>query len=214
MVHSANMQISDIVNSLNPLNRRSSIKIPYGKHSYGHQPKILGEKPWVTYFAKGSSVGNYCSIAPGLKFSFRGKHDYHQVTTYPFVAFQEWGQNNAQYRNGKIDQAKIRSYPIIIENDVWIASNVTIKQGVHVGNGAVIGMESVVTKDVPPYGIVGGNPAQMVKYRFTPKQIEELLEIAWWNWDDATVKKFLPLLLAHDIDGFIEKAKEFLKTKK
>jgi virginiamycin A acetyltransferase len=185
-----------------------STKIPFGKHTYGPQPQILGAKPWVTYFAKGSSIGSYCSIGQDLKFSFRGKHDYHQVSTFPFVAYPQWGQNNAQYKNGKIDEATIHSYPIVIDNDVWIAANVTIKQGVHVGNGAVIGMESVVTKNVPPYAIVGGNPAQIIKYRFTQKQIEDLLAIAWWNWDDEKVKQFLPLILSHDIDKFIENAKK------
>ena len=73
---------------------------------------------------------------------------------------------------------------IIIENDVWIGAKSTIMSGVKIGNGAVIGATATVTKDVPPYAIVVGNPGKIVKYRFTEKQIELLLKISWWNWDE------------------------------
>jgi len=213
------MRLNGILNRITPLSQdkksKPIIRIPYGKHSYGPHPEILGAMPFVLHFSKGSRIGKYCSIAHGLKFSFRGKHDYTLVTTYPFVAFYEkWKQNNRIYKNGKIDESKICPEPIIIENDVWIASNVIIKQGVRVGNGAVVAMESLVTKDVPPYAIVGGNPAKIIKYRFSQKQINELLKIAWWDWDDATVKKFLPLLLSNDIDLFIETAKKYKEKKR
>ena len=191
------------------------IRIPYGKHSYGPQPKIVGVMPNALYASKGSRIGKYCSIANGVKFSFYGKHDYNLVTTYAFVAFYDkWKQNHGLYKNGTADVSKISPSPIIIENDVWIASDVTIKKGVRVGSGAVIAMESLVTKDVPPYAIVGGNPAKIMKYRFNQKQIKELLEIAWWDWDDATVKKFLPLLLSNNINLFIEKAKQHNQKRK
>jgi hypothetical protein len=91
---------------------------------------------------------------------------------------------------------------------VWIAANVTVKEGITIGNGAVVAMESLVTKDVPPYAVVGGCPARIIKYRFSPKQIEELLEIAWWNWTDEEILDFVPLLMSDDIDAFIVAAKE------
>jgi tetrahydrodipicolinate N-succinyltransferase len=100
--------------------------------------------------------------------------------------------------------------PIIIGNDVWIAADVKIKQGVKIGDGAVLATQSFVTKDVPPYAVVGGNPAKIIKYRFTEEQIKDLLEIKWWNWDDEEIKKVVPLLVSDNIDEFIKIAKNNL----
>jgi tetrahydrodipicolinate N-succinyltransferase len=108
---------------------------------------------------------------------------------------------------GKPDENRIQAKPIIIENDVWVASNVLIKEGVRVGNGAVIAMGSLVTKDVPPYALVGGNPAKVIKFRFTEKQIDELQDLAWWNWPDNEIKKIVPMLLSEDADALIRYAK-------
>lgn len=120
--------------------------------------KCLG----LSIFARGSRIGKFCSIGAGLKFVFLGKHNYSLVTTYPFVAFfDKWKFNTSFYpffKDGEIDVEKIPANPIIIENDVWTCNNVLIKQGVTVGSGAVIAMESVVVEDVPPYAVVGGTP--------------------------------------------------------
>ena len=101
---------------------------------------------------------------------------------------------------------RIEPKPIIIENDVWIATNVIIKEGVRVGNGAVIAMGSLVTKDIPPYALVGGNPARIIKFRFAKEKIEQLLQIAWWNWSDENIMRLVPLLLSEDTDAFIRAA--------
>lgn len=192
---------------------KPKILIPYGKHSYGSQPLLLGRMPWLLKKVQGSRVGNFCSISPGLRFSFLGKHEYRWVTTYPFYAlYEKWKFDLPPiWRGGTIDVAQIEPTPIIIENDVWIASNVTIKEGVRVGNGAVVAMGSLVTKDVPPYAIVGGNPAKVIKFRFSEKQIEDLLKIAWWDWSDEEISKMVPLLLSDNIDAFIREAKSRLK---
>lgn len=197
------------------LGRKSSLEttpkiiIPYGRHSYGPQPELLGFMPYLLAKARGSKVGNFCSISPGLRFSFLGKHRYDYASTYPFYVFYEtWKFDNSNWHEGKIDETKIEAKPIIIENDVWIASNVTIKEGVRICNGAVIAMESLVTKDIPPYALVGGNPAKIIKYRFNIEQISELQKIAWWNWKDAEIKKIIPLLRSANIDSFITNAKK------
>ena len=165
--------------------------------------------PWLLKKAKGSRIGNFCSISHGLRFSFLGKHNYEWVTTYPFYNFYEkWNfEIPPLWSKGIPDMTKIEPEPIIVENDVWIAANVTIKENVRVGNGAVVAMGSLVTKDVPPYALVGGNPAKVIKFRFNEKQIEELLKIAWWNWSDEEVAKVLPLLLSDEINAFIKLAK-------
>ena len=79
--------------------------------------------------------------------------------------------------------------PAVIGNDVWIGSNSTILGGVRIGDGAVIGAGAVVTKDVPPYAVVGGVPAKIIKYRFSPEKIEKLLQDKWWEWDDSAIKQ-------------------------
>jgi virginiamycin A acetyltransferase len=191
------------------------IIIPYGRHSYGPRPKLVGvggakEREVTLRKSAGSRIGNFCSISSGLRFTFLDKHNYHWGSTYPFYAFYDAWKYDVppNYIKGEFDVSTFEANPIIIENDVWIASNVTVKEGVTIGNGAVVAMESLVTKDVPPYAVVGGCPAKIIKYRFEPEQIEELLKIAWWNWTDEKIRQFVPLLMSEDIDAFIRAAKE------
>ena len=169
--------------------------IPRGKHTYGPAEKILGRPSIVA----GSTIGKFCSIADNLQIIAKGSHMIDWVTTFPFRV--KWGMNVPLH-------ALPPTSPIIIGNDVWIASNVKIKQGVTIGDGAVLATECFVTKDVPPYAVVGGNPAKIIKYRFTEEQIKDLLEIKWWDWPDNEIKKIVPLMLSSDIDHFIKIAKE------
>lgn len=94
---------------------------------------------------------------------------------------------------------------IIIENDVWIGANSTILSGIKICNGAVVGTGSVVTKDVPPYAIVAGNPAKIVKYRFSEEQIEKLLKIQWWNWDEQKIQENSHLFWSNNLNEFLNK---------
>jgi virginiamycin A acetyltransferase len=186
---------------------KKKIIIPFGRQTYGPQPILLGYMPWIAIKAQGSKIGNFCSLGSNLQFSFLGKHNYGHISTYPFYYFyNKWAYNDATWQDGKPDTAKIEPQPIIIENDVWIANNVIIKEGVRICNGAVVAMESVVTKDVPPYALVGGNPAEVIRYRFNQQQIDSLQKISWWNWPDSKIKKLLPLILSENIEAFIEAA--------
>ena len=168
--------------------------IPRGKHTYGQEPKIIG----VPDIAVGSRIGKFCSIAENLQFIVRGSHMIDWVTTYPF--HEMWKMDVP------LHDLPPHS-PIIIGNDVWIAANVKIKQGVKIGDGAILATECFVTKDVPPYALVGGNPAKIIKYRFSEEQIKDLLEIKWWDWEDDKIKKIVPLLVSKNIDEFIKIAK-------
>ena len=94
---------------------------------------------------------------------------------------------------------------IIIGNDVWIGAKSTIMSGVKIGHGAIVAAGAVVTKDVQPYSVVGGNPAKHIKFRFDERQIEKLLEINWWDWEESKIKEEGMLLWSADINHFIEK---------
>jgi serine acetyltransferase len=93
---------------------------------------------------------------------------------------------------------------IIVENDVWIGAKATIMSGVRVSNGSIVAAGSVVTKDVPPYAIVAGNPAKVVKYRFNEEQIDKLLNISWWEWDEQKIKDNAILMWSTNIEDFID----------
>ena len=140
-------------------------------------------------------VGSFCSIAGGVTIFLGGNHRTDWVTTYPFPEFRESART--------IPGAVATKGDVIIGNDVWIASGATIMSGVTIGNGAVIGACSVVTRSVPAYGIVAGNPAKLVRMRFTPEEIASLEKLAWWNWPDSKIDAAMPLLLSGDIPGLV-----------
>ncbi|MGV8982540.1 CatB-related O-acetyltransferase [Clostridium sp.] len=133
-------------------------------------------------------IGKYCSIACGAKFMFTsGNHKIASFSTYPFpIFYEEWGLNDTD-----IIDAWDNNGDTVIGNDVWVGYEAVIMQGVHIGDGAIIGTRAVVTNDVLPYTIVGGIPAKEIRKRFSEDIIAKLLELQWWNWDDKTVQKNL-----------------------
>jgi virginiamycin A acetyltransferase len=141
-------------------------------------------------------IGKYSSLAEDILFLMDVDKDYKQVYMGALSLFQ------GQKFEGKIN--RIRRGQIVIQNDCWIANGVTIMSGVTVHNGAIIGAESVVTKDVPPYAIVGGNPAKVIKYRLDEQQIQYLQRIAWWNWSQDKIKNNAELF-HRDVSEFISK---------
>ena len=124
-------------------------------------------------------IGKFCSIACGAKFLFNSaNHTSSSLSTYPFpIFFEEWDLDVTT-----ITDAWDHKGNITIGNDVWIGYEAVIMSGVTIGDGAVIGSRAVVTKDVPPYTVVGGIPAKFIKTRFSKEIISELLQIKWWNW--------------------------------
>ena len=144
-------------------------------------------------------VGKFCSIAENLKVYLGGNHRTDWVTTYPFGHIS---QNIFNTFDGQGHPST--KGDVIIGNDVWISANVTIMSGVKIGDGAIIANNSHVVKDVEPYTVVGGNPAKLIKSRFTQQQIEKLLEIKWWDWDETKINRSLHLLCNDNIDEFIK----------
>lgn len=129
-------------------------------------------------------IGKFCSIACGVKFLFNSaNHMLSSLSTYPFpIFFEEWGLDGKNVANAWDNKGDI-----IIGNDVWIGYEAIILAGVAVGDGAVIGARAVVTKDVPPYTIVGGVPAKAIRKRFPEETISALLEIKWWDWPQKQI---------------------------
>ena len=123
-------------------------------------------------------IGKFCAIARGIEFVMNGANHYMRgVTTYAFYLLgEEWEQAAPTTK-----ELSLRG-DTIVGNDVWIGQNVTVMPGVHIGDGAIIGTSSVVTKDIPPYSIAAGNPCKPVRKRFDDELIAHLLDIQWWNW--------------------------------
>jgi acetyltransferase-like isoleucine patch superfamily enzyme len=125
-----------------------------------------------------------------------GGHHIEHVSSYPFAAIRKY--NNYIPHEGHQTKGDIT-----IRNDVWIGMQALILSNITIGDGAVISARSVVSKDVPPYAVVAGNPAKVIKYRFKEDVIEKLINIAWWNWDDQKVLDNLHLIVQGDIEKFI-----------
>jgi|UniRef100_A0A6C0KZ01 acetyltransferase-like isoleucine patch superfamily enzyme len=170
--------------------------MPFGKYSYYHK------HPEIRYDGKSELyVGKFCSLSPFITIYLGGNHRTDWISTYPF----------GTEKTGEVFTAinvYERGHPftkgdVVIGNDVWIADHVSIMSGVKIGDGAVISGYSHVVKDVEPYTIVGGNPARFIRHRFSKEQIDQLLKIKWWDWEDKKINDNLHLICSPNIDVFI-----------
>lgn len=142
-------------------------------------------------------IGKFCSIACGAKFLFNSaNHSLTSLSTYPFpIFFEEWGLDR-----GQVTRAWDHKGDIVIGNDVWIGYEAVILAGVTIGDGAIIGTRAVVTKDVPPYTIVGGVPAKPIRKRFPDDTIAALLALRWWDWPEERIAAHLDAIQSGQID--------------
>ena len=141
------------------------------------------------------SIGHYCSFALGVKIVASGEHNYGAVSSFPFYAYlADRGVEKDTFSKGEVR----------IGNDVWLGARSTVLSGVRISDGAVVAAGAVVTKDVPPYAIVAGVPAQIIKYRFSEQNIKKLLAISWWDWDPEFIKSNLDDFYM-GIDSFVDK---------
>ena len=145
-------------------------------------------------------IGKFCSIACGMKFLFNcANHTQKSLSTYTFPLFyEEW-----ELEKSNITTAWDNKGDIVIGNDVWIGYEAVIMAGVHIGDGAIIAARAVVTKDVPPYTIVGGTPAKEIRKRFDADVIQQLLMLKWWNWSTDKIRQCLPYIAEGKLDELL-----------
>ena len=170
------------------MNNLNGSFIKVGRHTYGFNN--IDVRSW----GEGAhlSIGNFSSIAADCTIFLGGNHRHDWITTFPFghIALDSFPNPKGTMGLGH----PTTNGCVNIGHDVWIGTGVTILSGVSVGNGAVIGCNSTVTKDVPAYSIYAGNPAKLIKYRFDEVMIKDLLDLRWWNLSDSQIAKIIPLL--------------------
>lgn len=185
-----------VVRRLNPslrFGRSLAYNCKFGYHNIVYDNTLLVnvEVGDYTYIGgesriQNASIGKFCSMGPELRIGL-GRHPIHLKSTFPGF----YSDNSACYGVEKEYENPIAEYlPVTIGNDVWIGTRAMILDGVTVGDGAVIAAGAVVTKDVPPYAIVGGVPAKIIKFRFDTSEIERLLMVKWWNYPKFSQHKF------------------------
>ena len=151
-----------------------------------HHYEFLGDK---------LIIGKFCAIAEGVKFIMNGaNHRMNSVTTYPFnIMGGGWEQFTPS-----LDDLPLKG-DTVVGNDVWIGQNVTVMPGIYIGDGAIIAANSVVTKDIPPYCIAGGNPCRVIRKRFGEDLIAYLLDLKWWDWDADKIFRNMDALCSGDL---------------
>ena len=150
-------------------------------------------------------IGKFCQIAAGVEFVMNGaNHQMNAVSTFPFYTLEGWemkppAKSDLPFKGDTV-----------IGNDVWIGQNATILPGVHIGDGAIVGANSVVASDIEPYSIVVGNPAKLIRYRFDGELTSLLLKFKWWDKPVEEINALIPLLTNSDLEFVKGKIKELL----
>ncbi len=183
-------------------NTVSSPNITIGDYTYYDDPEdsenfernVLYHFPFI---GDRLIIGKFCALARGIKFIMNGaNHKLDGFSTYPFNIFGN-GWEKVTPQLGDLPYKG----DTVIGNDVWIGYEVVVMPGVKVGDGAIVAAKSVVVGDVPPYAIVGGNPAKVIRQRFEAQVVEALLAIAWWDWDISKITSNLDKIVAADIEA-------------
>ena len=177
----------------NPFRSKLPSSVTIGRHSYGvSRKKVIGTSAHAPL-----TVGSFCSVSGNVCFLCSGgSHSPWAATTFPIYSRMM----------DAVDPGENGGKPggVTIANDVWIGRSAMIMPGVHIADGAIIASSAVVTKDVPPYAIVGGNPARLIRYRFSEDVIAKMLAIRWWEWSDEKIKQEAAFLNG-PVESFLER---------
>lgn len=163
--------------------------VTVGRHTYG----LRYDNFHGMSFRCDVRIGSFCSVAEEVLFMQMADHDLGPVASFPI------GRRLFDSKKSNVTSKG----PIVVGNDVWIGRRAMILSGVTVGDGAIIGASAVVAKDVPPFAVVVGNPGRVVKFRFSPEDIELLLKLAWWDWPDSKLHAHKELLMGPS-DAFLD----------
>ena len=184
-------------------------KIQVGEFSYYHNFEILEDyasylAPYLFPLSKDSLIiGKFVQIAHGVRFiTSSANHKMSGFSTYPFNTFMMTPQTTSEDITAMFEDTQNRG-DTLVGNDVWIGMNAVIMPGVKIGDGTIIGANSVVTKNVEPYTVVGGNPATIIKKRFDEQTIDTLLNIKWWDWSIEKIEKNIDVITGNDLDALI-----------
>lgn len=159
-----------------------------GDYTYG-LPRVLYNNDKTNLY-----IGKFCSLAQGITIFLGGNHRSDWISTYPFSEIKDF-----HILSKNIDGHPSTNGNVVIENDVWIGRDTMIMSGVKISNGAIIAARSIVTKNVGPYEIWGGNPAKLIRKRFDEETIDYLLDLSWWNWEIDKIKDNTTLLCSSNI---------------
>ncbi len=152
-------------------------------------------------------IGKFCQIASGVEFVMNGaNHQLNAVSTFPFYTLQGWNMKPPSACDMPLKG------DTVIGNDVWIGQNATIMPGVHIGDGAIIGANATVANNVPPYTIIAGNPARIIRKRFDDELIALLENFAWWNRPVDEINALIPILTSSDLEMVRKKLQEKIKS--
>ena len=156
-------------------------------------------------------IGSFCAISWNVSMG-GDNHDFHQPTIHPFYYNSTFGIEENPELKKQQDILEAQEEPCKIGNDVWIGCGVIINRGITIGNGACIGAGSVVTRDVPPYAVVVGTPARVIKYRFDESVIDRLQKVAWWNWPVDVLKANRHLFKSHLDESLLSQMEEITEN--
>ncbi len=164
-----------------------------GENSEDFERNVLYHYPFI---GDKLIIGKFCAIATGVKFIMNGaNHKMGGLTTYPFGIFGK-GWEKGVPKAGELPYKG----DTVVGNDVWIGYEALIMPGVKIGDGAIIGARAVVTKDVEPYSIAGGNPAKLIRMRFEENTVKRLLKLKWWDWSAEKITSNIGLITACSVE--------------